>query len=221
MTTPITTVMHLLTIFMEYPPMQRTAILTLGLAAIFASSAASAEGFSARLGFNSLNPKSDNGIIAGAKADVSNETAVTLGGSYYFTDNWEVAVDTASEYTHQVSLAGLGKVVSLKHQPVTVGVNYNFNGTEKVKPFVGLGYAWVGVRNEKGLGALTGANINIYNSKGFTAVAGLDYLINETYFIRGDVRFIDFDSDVIANGAKAGIANVDPIVYGVSIGMKF
>jgi outer membrane protein len=201
--------------------MQRIAILTLGLAAIFTSSAASAEGFSARLGFNSLNPKSDNGIIAGAKSSISTETAVTLGGSYYFTDNWEVAVDTASEYTHQVSLAGLGKVVSLKHQPVTVGVNYNFNGNEKIKPFVGLGYAWVGVRNEKGLGALTGANINIYNSKGFTAVAGLDYLINETYFIRGDVRFIDFDSDVIVGGAKVGTANVDPIVYGVSVGMKF
>jgi outer membrane protein len=200
--------------------MQRTALYTLALAAIFSTSAASAEGFSARLGFNSLNPKSDNGQVAGAKAGISNDTSFTLGGSYYFTDNWELAVDTAAKYGHDVKL-GNTKVATLKHQPVTIGVNYNFNGTETIKPFVGLGYAWVGVRDEKGVGPLTGANINIYNSKGFTAVAGLDYNINETYFIRGDVRYIDFDSDVIVNRAKVGTANVDPIVYGVSVGMKF
>jgi outer membrane protein len=201
--------------------MQRTALYTLGLAAIFATSAASAEGFSARLGINSLNPKSDNGLLAGAKSEISNDASITLGGSYYFTDNWELTVDTAAKYSHDVKLAGLGQVARLKHQPVTVGVNYNFNGTETVKPFVGLGYAWVGLTDEVGTGALAGTNINIYNSKGFTAVAGLDYNINETYYIRGDVRFIDFDSDVIVNGAKVGTANVDPIVYGVSVGMRF
>jgi outer membrane protein len=201
--------------------MQRSALYTLGLAAIFATSAASAQGFSARLGFNSLSPKSDNGTVAGATADISTDTAFTLGASYHINDNWEVAVDTASKYGHEVKLAGLGQVATLKHQPVTVGVNYNFNGSETLKPFVGLGYAWVGVRDEKALGPIAGANVNIYNSKGFTAVGGLDYKINETFYLRGDVRYIDFDSDVIINGAKAGVANVDPIVYGISVGMKF
>ena len=201
--------------------MQRIAILSLSLAAIFATTGASAQTFTGRIGINSLNPKSDNGLVAGAKADVSTDTSFTLGGSYYIDDNWEIAVDTASKYGHDVSLAGLGKVATLKHMPVTVGVNYNFNGTETVKPFVGLGYAYVRVSDEKGVGALTGTNINIYNSKGFTAVAGLDYHINEKYFLRGDIRYIDFDSDVVVNGAKVGTASVDPIVYGVSVGMKF
>lgn len=201
--------------------MQRIAILTLSLAAIMASSAASAQSFSARVGVNGLNPKSDNGQLAGAEADISNDVSFTLGGSYFIDDKWEIAVDTAADYGHDVSLAGLGQVASLKHMPVTVGVNYHFNGTETIKPFVGLGYAYVRVTDEKGVGALAGTNINIYNSKGFTAVAGLDYHINETYFIRGDLRYIDFDSDVIVNGGNVGTANVDPIVYGVSVGMKF
>ena len=186
------------------------------------ASNAHAENVTATLGFHNVNPKSDNGTLAGAQASIDEDGALTGSIAYHFSDNWSAELWTGlSKYEHDVSLSGLGTVGSVEHRPTTLGVNYHFMKDSKFRPFVGLGYGWVNVSGEQSSGALAGTVLRGDNSGGLTANVGADYYINDRFFLRGDLRYLNFDSDVTVNGAAVGTANVDPLIYGISAGISF
>jgi len=194
--------------------------LALGLALL--ASNAHAENVTATLGFHNTNPKSDNGTIAGANADVSDDWAATGSIAYHFADNWSAELWTGlDKFEHDVSLAGAGKVGSVEQRPTTLGINYHFMKDSKFRPYIGLGYGWVNVSGEKTTGTLAGSVLRADNSGGLTANVGADYYVNDQFFLRGDVRYLNFDTDVTVNGAAAGTANVDPMIYGISAGVAF
>ncbi|HOZ05170.1 MAG TPA: OmpW family outer membrane protein [Arenimonas sp.] len=202
--------------------MPRISTLGLAFGLVLLASNAHAENVTATLGFHNVNPKSDNGTLAGAEASVDDDWAVTGSVAYHFADNWSVELWSGLEkYEHDVSLAGLGTVGSVKHRPTTLGVNYHFMKESKFRPFLGLGYGWVNVSGEKSTGALAGTVLRADNSSGLTANLGADYYFNDNFFVRGDVRYLNFDSDVTVDGAAVGTANVDPLIYGISAGVAF
>jgi len=201
-------------------PRIKNLVFILGFALL--SSNAHAENVTATLGFHNVNPKSDNGTLAGAQASIDEDGAFTGSIAYHFSDNWSAELWTGlSKYEHDVSLSGLGKVGSVEHRPTTLGVNYHFMKDSKFRPFVGLGYGWVNVSGEQSSGALAGTLLRGDNSGGLTANVGADYYINDRFFLRGDLRYLNFDSDVTVNGAAVGTANVDPLIYGISAGISF
>ena len=194
--------------------------MVLGLA--LSASNAYAENFTATLGLQNVNPKSDNGILAGANASVEDDWALTGSFAYHFADNWSAELWTGrSKYEHDVALDGLGVVGSVEHRPTTVGLNYHFMQDGSFRPFVGLGYGWVNVSGEQSKGALSGTVLRGDNSNGLSLKAGADYYFNDSFFLRGEVRYLDFDTDVTVNGGYVGTANVDPIIYGISLGAQF
>jgi outer membrane protein len=202
--------------------MPRISNLGLALGLILLASNAQAENVTATLGFHNVNPKSNNGTLAGAEASVEDAWAATGSVAYHFADNWSAEIWTGlSKYEHDVSLAGLGTVGSVEHRPTTLGVNYHFMKDSKFRPFIGLGYGWVNVSGEQSAGALAGAVLRGDNSSGLTANVGADYYVSDSFFLRGDIRYLNFDSDITVNGAAVGTANVDPIVYGISAGIAF
>ena len=192
------------------------------IGAVMLASSAQADNMTATLGYQNVNPKSDNGTLAGAQASVTDDWAVTGSLGYHFSDNWSAELWTGlSKYDHDVALAGLGKVGSVKHRPSTLGVNYHFMTESKFRPYLGLGYGWVNVSDEQSSGALAGTVLRAGNSNGLSANAGADYYFNENFFLRADVRYLNFDSEVSVDGAAVGTANVDPIIYGLSAGVAF
>jgi len=194
--------------------------MVLGLA--LSASNAYAENFTATLGLQNVNPKSDNGILAGANASVEDDWALTGSIAYHFADNWSAELWTGlSKYEHDVALDGLGVVGSVEHRPTTVGINYHFMQDGSFRPFVGLGYGWVNVSGEQSKGALSGTVLRGDNSNGLLLKAGADYYFNDSFFVRGEVRYLDFDTEVTVNGGFVGTANVDPIIYGISLGAQF
>ncbi|MEO8001988.1 MAG: OmpW family outer membrane protein [Arenimonas sp.] len=202
--------------------MPRISNLGLALGLVLLASNAHAENITATLGFHNANPKSDNGTLSGSDASIDDDWALTGSVAYHFADNWSAELWTGlNKYEHDVSLAGSGKVGSVKQRPTTLGVNYHFMKDSKFRPFVGIGYGWVNVGGEKSTGALAGSVLRADNSSGLTANAGADYYINDNFFLRGDVRYLNFDSDVTVNGAAVGTANVDPLIYGISAGLAF
>lgn len=205
--------------------------LCFALATVLVAGHASAETFNARIGAHSVSPKSGNGQLAGLDANVSDEVGITGGFSWMITPNvsadlW-LGLDT---FRHDVSLAGAGgafgvetdTVATVRHRPVTLGANYHF-GSGAFRPFVGLGYNWVQVSGERGVGALEGAELSASNASGLTYTLGADIDFNDFLFMRVDARRLDFDTDVSvpALGGPVGTVNVDPWVYGVSIGFRF
>jgi outer membrane protein len=200
------------------------ALTALAVAAALASSAAAAQGFAVRAGYANVNPKSDNGAIAGARSSIDSNSRFVVGASYFLDDQWELSVDAgATTFKHTVNLAGLGDVVSLKHHPISLGANWHFFGREDggFSPYVGLGYNWTSLSDVRGINALAGAPVDIEDSNGFTAALGADFLASESWFLRGEARWIDFDADVTLGGANIGTANVDPWVYSLQAGLRF
>jgi len=203
--------------------MQRLVLSSLALAAALSASGANAQAFSVTLGFQNTDPKSDNGQLAGADATVNDDWSLTGSAAYAFNDNWSVELWSGlANFEHEVSLAGLGTVASVEHRPTTLSVNYHFAPDSAVRPFIGLGYGWVNVSGERTQGALAGLGIDGSNANGIAFGAGLDWFVNDNFFLRADVRRLSFETDVtVETLGNVGTAEVDPIVYGISAGLRF
>lgn len=200
------------------------ALATVAVASALAAGSVASQSFAVRAGYANVNPKSDNGAIAGARSSIDSNSRFVLGASYYLDDQWELTFDAgATTFKHTVNLAGLGDVVSLKHHPISVGANWHFFGGEEggFSPYVGLGYNWTSLSDVRGINALAGAPVAIDDSNGLTAALGADFLASDAWFLRGEARWIDFDSDVTLGGANIGTANVDPWVYSLQAGYRF
>ena len=202
--------------------MKTSHALSLALAGLLASSAANAQ-FVGTLGYSQVNPKSDNGSLAGADAEVNSDGSVVGSLGYKFTPKLFAELSTPlMAFEHEVSLDGLGTVASLKHRPTVVSLAYQFNADSTVRPFVRLGYGWISISDETAEGALTGLDVSASDADGFAYGAGVDFFVNDKLFIRADLSKLDFDTDVsVESLGDVGTANVDPLVFGVSVGYQF
>lgn len=202
----------------------KTKILLPLLAAAFGCAALPAahaeDNWVVRFGAHVVDPKSDNGTLAGMKAHINNDTKPSASLEYMFNPNVGLDVLAALPFKHDVKLNGQ-KAASTKHLPPTIGVNYHFMPEAQISPFVGVGVNYTHFFDEKGRGILKGSKVSIDDSWGVAAHAGLDFKLSDKWLITADVRWIDIESDVKVGGAKVGKAKVDPWVYGLSFGYRF
>lgn len=168
------------------------------------------------LGLGFVNPKSDNGLVAGGATEIGDSLRPTVTFEYFIRDNLGIEVLAALPFKHDINVGG-AKAGVTKHLPPTVSVNYHFPTGGALKPFVGAGINYtVFFEDRSPLG-----DLKIDNSWGLAAHLGVDYAISDTGAVRMDLRYVDIDSDVKLNGAKVGRVEVDPLVAGVSYVMKF
>ncbi|HEX5756123.1 MAG TPA: OmpW family outer membrane protein [Arenimonas sp.] len=193
------------------------------LAAGVSAGTANAQSFSATLGYHNTEPKSGNGSLAGAAADVDADWGVTGSAAYHIDDSWSVELWSGlHKFGHQVSLDGLGTVAGVEHRPTSLSVNYHFLPERRIRPFVGIGYGQVSVSGEQGLGALSGLGVSASSDNGVVAQLGVDFAVNDWLFLRADARQFQFDTDVVVETLGAvGTANVDPLIFGISVGARF
>lgn len=174
------------------------------------------------VGAHQVNPKSDNGSLAGNTLDVEVGSNVrpTVTAEYFVRDNLGIEVLAALPFQHDIDIKGLGKVGSTKHLPPVVSLQYHF-GKGNVKPFVGAGINYTYFFSESTSGALAGSKLSLDNSWGLAAHAGIDFKVGDKGAIRVDARWIDIDTDVKLNGAGLGTVNIDPLVYGAAYVFNF
>jgi len=209
--------------------MRKTSPLILaGLAAAVSLAAAPAMAqskgdWTISAGVHQVAPKSNNGSLAGGtlKVDVDSDIKPTITGEYFIADNLGIEVLAALPFKHDISINGLGRVGSTKHLPPVVSLQYHFNSTGKVSPFVGAGLNYTTFFSEDTTGALAGSKLKLDDSWGLAAHAGVDFAIGEKGALRVDLRWIDIDSKVKLDGEKIGTVNIDPLAYGVSYVFKF
>lgn len=168
------------------------------------------------LGLGFVQPKDDNGIVAGGTTEIGSNTRPTITFEYFIRDNIGLEVLAALPFKHDIKIGG-AKVGTTKHLPPTVSVNYHFPTGGALKPFIGAGINYTTFFEDRSpLG-----DLKIDNSWGLAAHLGVDYAISEKGALRMDLRYLDIDSDVKLNGAKVGRVEVDPLVAGVAYVMKF
>lgn len=174
------------------------------------------------LGLANVNPKSDNGTLAGGTVPVSigDNTRPSITVEYFIRDNIGVELLGALPFKHSIKSNGT-EIGTVKHLPPVVSLQYHFDATPQLKPFVGVGVNFTGFYDAESRGPLDGNDLRVKNSWGLAAHLGADYWINDRSAVRADVRWIDIDADVTLNGADIGQVEVDPVVAGVSYVMKF
>ncbi|CUH80383.1 Outer membrane protein W precursor [Tritonibacter multivorans] len=167
-------------------------------------------------GVINVNPKSDNGTVAGADASIGSDTAVSLTAEYFIRDNIGIELLAATPFDHDIALGG-SHIGSTKHLPPTLSVNYHFPTKGKFTPFVGLGVNYTTFfEEETPLGTL-----ELDDSFGLAASLGADWQITDHGALRVNVRYMDIDTDASLNGADIGTAEIDPITVGVSYIHRF
>ena len=202
--------------------MKQLAPLAALAAALAFSSSAQAEGLYAGLGYAAVDPKSDTGLIAGGSSSVDTDESITGIIGYRFGDDDRFAIELTgalAEYEHVLSIDGVGPAAAVEHRPITANVLYRF-GSGEFRPYIGGGYSRVDV-SVTAIGALAGAPLTADDGDGFTATAGIDWQLTDSLFLRADARYIDWSSDVLLGGANVGTADVNPIVYGLAVGLAF
>jgi outer membrane protein len=200
----------------------KSLTIAAALAASLAAGTANAQ-FYGKLGFANTNPSSDNGALAGLDASVDDAWDVTGGIGYRFTPAFFVDLTSGlSGANHEVKLDVLGDVASLDQLPINLSFAYQFLTDSKFRPYISAGYGWNLVSNEDTRGDLDGLAINVDDGSGFSWGVGADVFFNDNWFFRADVKWMDFDADVnIETLGDVGTAEVDPIVYDLSIGYQF
>ena len=174
------------------------------------------------LGLANVNPKSDNGVLAGGTVptEIGDNTRPTITAEYFIRDNLGVELLAALPFKHSIKSNGV-EIGTVKHLPPVISLQYHFDATEQFKPFVGVGVNFTGFWDGDAKGPLSGSELRVKNSWGLAAHLGGDYWISDKAAIRADLRWIDIDADVTLNGADIGKVEVDPLVVGVSYVMKF
>ena len=183
---------------------------------------ASARHFSV-VGGAALQKTTGSGTINGQRVDFDSEVAPALSASYNITDNLAIEAWGAGKSGHRVHTAA-GKLASVDSQPVALSGQYHFRAAERgVRPFVGLGYYQANINHEttEPSGALAGRRLGMTTPKGAMATAGVDLNLSPAWFARADARYMRGGSDIAVDGAKAGHANLNPVMVGVGIGARF
>jgi outer membrane protein len=173
----------------------------------------------ARVGVGQVNPKSDNGTLAGTlNLDISSDVKPTLALSYFMTDHVAAQVLAAWPFEHDYDLNG-ARSGTFKHLPPTVTFQYHFNPTGPVNFYVGAGLNYTFVYDEKI--AIPGSKLRLDNSFGLAAELGMEYFLNDNWSLGAQLWWVNIDSDASLDGANIGTAHVDPIVFGIDLAYKF
>lgn len=215
-------------------------IIPLAVAALTLSMAMPASAYQAgdwivRIGGSNVAPKDDNGDILGLGINVDDQTTLSITAEYMFSDNLGVELLASTPFQHAVAVGGV-QVSTIKHLPPTLSLNYHFNGDSEFQPYVGIGWNYTlfsSESNTAGFAVLDGAlgggtpvagdpKLTLDDSSGLALQAGLDLMLNDKTSINVGVRWIDIDAEIELDGSGTGVdAEIDPLVYTLSVGYRF
>lgn len=151
--------------------------------------------------------------------DASNETTLELDFTYFVTRNIGLELILATKkHTITSNGAGIGDVSLL---PPTLTVQYHFApDSPSFRPYVGAGINYTRFYD---ISLLNGAATVDKSSWGGAIQLGADFPVNKTFFINVDVKKIWIDTDVklTATGATAANFKINPLIFGLGVGMKF
>lgn len=168
-----------------------------------------------------------------ADATVSVDDAIVpeLDFTYFLTDNIGAELILATsphDISGEGSLAALGEIADVMVLPPTLTLQYHFMPNSTIRPYIGAGINWTIFYEDDATQSLVNAvgptSVTLDDSFGYALQAGFDVDISERVFLNFDVKYIDIDTTATLN--SNGLINkvdvdLDPIVAGIGIGMRF
>jgi outer membrane protein len=171
-----------------------------------------------RFGGTAVLPKSNNSEIV----SVDDGYSASFTVSWMWTDNWAIDVLAAWPFKHDITLNSDGsKVASVQHLPPTVSLQYHFLPQSLFQPYVGLGLNYTYFFDEKTTGALEGEKLDVDSSFGIAAQLGVDFMINEKWFLNAEARWADIAPDATVSGTNLGEVDISPWILSANFGFRF
>ncbi len=194
--------------------------LTLG-ASSFSAQAIEAGDMFMRFTATSVQPNDDSTGFTGASVlspEVDSNTQLGLTFVYMLENNIGIEVLAATPFSHDISVAPLGVVAETKQLPPTVSVQYYFNPETNIRPYVGVGLNYTTFFQGKtdGLG-----DIELDDSFGLAVQAGIDYDINDKWFLNADIRYINIETTAEVDAVGSSDVDINPTVISIGAGFKF
>ncbi|WP_372133223.1 outer membrane protein OmpW [Vibrio sp. 10N.261.52.C2] len=188
--------------------------------------------FIIRAGAAIVSPNDSSGDVLGNSSlefSVDSNTQLGLTFGYMFTDNISLEVLAATPFSHSISVNGVGEVAETKHLPPTFMVQYYFGeANSDFRPYVGAGINYTVFfdesltstgKNDAGL-----TDVSLDDSWGLAANIGIDYMINEDWFLNASVWYADIGTTATYKTATDTFktdVDIDPWVFMIGGGYNF
>jgi len=156
--------------------------------------------------------RSDSGAALGFNWFINRNIAIELWGASRFDADTEIDMENAAD---------IG-VSRYRTRPLALSAQYHFTQLgDRVTPYVGLGIHHTKVDGEWFNPAFGGSHdFRISDGTGVAATLGLDVNLPKNWFVRGDVRYLRWNSDVQLDNMRSD-ASMHSLIYGVSAGLRF
>ncbi len=167
----------------------------------------------------------------GGSVTVDNAIVPELDFTYFLTNNIGAELILATS-PHDISgagtLAGLGEIADVMALPPTLTLQYHFTPGAKISPYVGIGVNYTIFYSEDASTSLVGAlgptAVNLDDTVGVAFQAGVDFALNDRWFLNADVKYIQIDTTAVLNSGgtiNSVDVDLDPIVAGIGVGFRF
>ena len=156
--------------------------------------------------------------ISGFDPEFSTEFAPEVDISYFLSKNIAVELMFTTS-THDVEVEDVLSLGSVSLMPPTLTLQYHAR-LGNFKPYIGAGLNYTIFYGEEA-GDLDA--ISYENEIGYVLQAGIDYNLSDKWFINLDLKKIFLKTEITPNNdsASAVEANLDPLIMGFGVGMKF
>lgn len=205
--------------FKKVPTLVAAAIATV---ATLAAPLAHADEGSLLVRVRAVHLDSANKDSTGLGLSINNKTLPEIDFSYFLTPN--IAAELILTYPQKQRLYSNGtEIGSLKHLPPTLTVQYHFNPTGTVRPYVGAGVNYTNFSAVEFAPAVaTALKPGIkHNSFGAAFQVGADVEISKGTYLNFDLKKVNLGTTVYSNGASAGKFKVNPTLASVGLGWRF
>lgn len=171
----------------------------------------------ARIGVHPINPKPNNH----AELSVDNAASLSIGATYLFTEHWAVELFSAFSNAHDIHDAEGWRAASFSTVPASATLQYHItDASGRFRAYVGAGFSYAHLGDERTKASLQGQTLELDDSSGLAAAVGLDMDLGSKWFVNVDARWMDIDSAMDIDGLPRGALELDPYMFGLSLGRR-
>jgi outer membrane protein len=171
----------------------------------------------ARIGVHPIAPKPDSHAVF----TVDNAAGVSLGATYLLTKHWAFELFAAFPAAHDMHDADGVKSARFSMMPSSATLQYHITSSSgRLRAYVGAGLSYAHLTGERTKASLDGQALELDDSTGLAAEVGLDMDIGPRWFVNVDARWLDIDSSMQIDNVPRGTLELDPFVFGLSIGRR-
>ncbi|HEY5755595.1 MAG TPA: OmpW family outer membrane protein [Steroidobacter sp.] len=171
----------------------------------------------ARIGVHPINPKPDSHTAF----TVDNAAGVSLGATYLLTKHWAFELFSVFPNQNEVHDADKVRVARFSMVPSSATLQYHITDSSGIfRAYAGVGVSYTHIGSEQTKASLSGQSLELDDSTGLAAAVGLDMDLGSKWFMNVDARWMDIDSSMQIDGTPRGTLELDPFMFGLSIGRR-